>query len=201
MRDCVFTRTMSRSAVSRAAVLSAVLALLANCAAPDTTQGTGKLSDMFATPEWAKFSNSKPTAQQRAITPDDLVSADGRCAAAPDAATAQATTEGVNAPESTSDAQAGQGAMPTVQGGIALAMTECQVVQRTGFPERVDIGAEGTTRVTTVTVTNGPSPGLFRFRGGRLVSIERVGVPAQARPAKSPKAKKSSQAPIRGSQQ
>ena len=192
---------MSLSAVSRAAVLSAVLALLGNCAAPDTTQGTGKLSDMFATPEWAKFSNSKPSAAQRAITPDDLVSADGRCAGPPDVVTAQATSEGANAPESTSDAQAGQVAMPTVQGGIALAMTECQVVQRTGFPERVDIGAEGTTRVTTVTVTNGQSPGLFRFRGGRLVSIERVDVPAQARPAKSPKAKKSSQAPIRGSQQ
>ena len=187
--------------MSRAAVLSAVLALLGNCAAPDTTQGTGKLSDMFATPEWAKFSNSKPIAQQRAITPDDLVSADGRCAGTPDVVTTQATTEGANAPETTSEALAGQGALPTVQGGIALAMTECQVVQRTGFPERVDIGAEGTTRVTTVTVTNGPSPGLFRFRGGRLVSIERVDVPAQARPAKSPKAKKSSQAPIRGSQQ
>ena len=85
------------------------MTLLANCAAPDTTQGTGKLSDAFATPEWAKFSNSKPTAQ-RAITPDDLVSADGRCAAAPEVVTAQATPEG--GPESTSDASSGQGASP-----------------------------------------------------------------------------------------
>ncbi|ARQ02127.1 hypothetical protein [Pseudorhodoplanes sinuspersici] len=185
----------------RAAVLSAVLALLANCAAPDTTQGTGKLSDLFATPEWAKFNNSKPTAQQRAITPDDLVSADGRCAGTPDVVTAQATPEGANAPETASDAQSGQGAIPPVLSGIALAMTECQVVQRTGFPDRVDIGAEGGTRVTTVTVTHGTSPGLYRFRGGRLVSIERVDVPAPARPAKSTKAKKSSQAPIRGTQQ
>lgn len=196
MRDCVFTRTMSY-----AAVLSAALTLLANCAAPDTTQGTGKLSDVFATPDWAKFANSKPSAQQRAITPDDLVSSDGRCAATPDVVTAQATTEGANAPATTSDAQSGQGAMPAVQSGIALAMTECQVVQRTGFPDRVDIGAEGTMRVTTITVTQGSSPGLYRFRSGRLVSIERVDVPAQSRPAKSTKAKKSSQAPIRGSQQ
>jgi hypothetical protein len=183
--------------MSHAAVLCAAMTLLANCAAPDTTQGTGKLSDAFATPEWAKFTNSKPTAQ-RAITPDDLVTADGRCAAAPEVVTAQATPAG---PESTSDALSGQGALPTVQGGIALAMTECQVVQRIGAPDRVDIGAEGTTRITTVTATHGPSPGLYRFRGGRLVSIERVDTPAPARPAKSTKAKKSSQAPIRGSQQ
>jgi hypothetical protein len=185
--------------MSRAAVLSAALALLANCAAPDTTQGTGKLSDMFATPEWAKFNNAKPTAPQRAITPDDLVSADGRCAGTPDVVTAQATPEGGQ--EATSDALAGQGALPAVQGGVALAMTECQVVQRIGFPDRVDIGAEGTARVTTVTMTHGPSPGLYRFRGGRLVSIERIDVPAPARPAKSTKAKKSSAAPIRGTQQ
>ena len=194
VRDYVFTRTMSR-----AAVLCAALTLLGNCAAPDTTQGTGKLSDTFATPEWAKFSNSKPSAQLRAITPDDLVSSDGRCAATPDVVTARATPEGGQ--ESTSDALAGQGALPAVQGGIALAMTECQVVQRTGFPDRVDIGAEGTTRITTVTATHGASPGLYRFRGGRLVSIERVDVPASAKPAKSTKAKKSSQAPIRGTQQ
>lgn len=194
MRNCVFTRT-----ISRMAVFTAGLIVLANCAAPDTTQGTGKLSDVFATPEWAKFSNSKPSAQQRAITPDDLVSADGRCAATPDVVTAQASPEG--GPETATDALGGQGALPQVQGGIALAMTECQVVQRTGFPDRVDIGAEGTTRVTTVTITHGSAPGLYRFRGGRLVSIERVDVPAPARPAKSTKAKKSSQAPIRGTQQ
>ena len=194
VRDCVFTRTLSRTAV-----LTAALALLANCAAPDTTQGTGKLSDVFATPEWAKFSNSKPTAQQRAVTPDDLVSADGRCAATPDVVTAQATPEGGQ--ETTTDALAGQGTLPQVQGGIALAMTECQVVQRTGFPDRVDIGAEGTTRVTTVTITHGSAPGLYRFRGGRLVSIERVDVPAPAKPSKATRAKKSSPAPIRGTQQ
>ncbi len=195
MLDCVFTRTMSR-----AGVLCVALGLLANCAAPDTTQGTGKLSDVFATPDWAKFSNSKPTAQ-RAITPDDLVSADGRCAAAPDVVTAQAATEGANTPETTSDALAGQSALPTVQGGIGLAMTECQVVQRTGAPDRIDIGAEGTSRVVTMTVTQGYQPGLYRFRGGRLVSVERIDVPAPAKPAKSSKTRKSSQPPIRGSQQ
>ena len=177
--------------------MMAALTLLANCAAPDTTQGTGKLSDVFATPEWAKFANSKPTAQLRAVTPDDLVSADGRCAAAPDVVTAQVSPDGASA----SDALAGQGTLPQVQGGIALAMTECQVVQRTGFPDRVDISAEGTTRVATVTVMQGASPGLYRFRGGRLVSIERVDVPAPARPTKATKTKKSSQTPIRGTQQ
>ena len=184
--------------MSRAAVLCAAVALLGNCAAPDTTQGAGKLSDVFATPEWAKFSNSKPTAQHRAITPNDLVSADGQCAGTPDVVTAQVPTEAL---ETTSDALEGQGPLPAIQGGIALAMTECQVVQRTGFPDRVDIGAEGTTRVTTVAVTQGASPGFYRFRGGRLISIERLDPPASAKPARPARTKRSSPAPIRGSQQ
>lgn len=182
--------------MSRAGVACAALVLLANCAAPDTTQGTGKLSDTFATPDWAKFTNSRPT-QQRAITPADLVSADGHCAA-PQGAATQAATEGVGTPEG--DPLAGQG-MPAVAGGIGLAMTECQVVERTGTPDRVDIGAEGTDRVVTMTVTQGYSPGLYRFRSGRLISIEHIDVPAPARSTKSSRPKKSSQVPIRGSQQ
>ena len=91
--------------------------------------------------------------------------------------------------------------MPAVSGGIALAMTECQVVQRIGAPDRVEIGAEGTDRVATIIVTQGHSPGLYRFRSGRLISIEHIDVPSPARSSRSPKAKKSSQVPIRGSQQ
>jgi hypothetical protein len=64
-----------------------------------------------------------------------------------------------------------------------------------------------------MTVTQGASPGLYRFRGGRLVSIERIDVPPPAKPAKAAKttnkpasnkpAKKKTQAagtPLRGAQ-
>ena len=116
----------------------------------------------------------------------------------------QASTDGVASPSTDADAAlAGQGALPPVQGGVALGMTECQVVQRTGAPDTFNISAEGTDRVATVTVTRGSWPGLYRFRGGRLVSIEQVAVPAQAkqtRPAKKT-ATKSQAMPLRGAQQ
>jgi hypothetical protein len=182
---------LSRGAIALAAVL-----LLSACAATETPQPTGKVSDVFATPEWAK-SNASRAAAQRAITQNDLLNPDGSCALA-----AEATTDGV-APASADAALAGQGPLPTVQGGVALGMTECQVVQRTGFPDTFNIGAEGTERIATVTVMRGGSPGLYRFRGGRLVSIERVDVPAPPRTAKT-KAKKPApkqSSGLRGAQQ
>jgi hypothetical protein len=161
------------------------------------------LSDVFAAPEWAKFTNAKSTSL-RAVTQDDLVTSDGRCAAV-ETAVAQSTDGSApnNLPETSRDALAGQGPLPNVQSGVALSMTECQVVQRTGAPERIDISAEGQERITAMTVTRGASPGLYRFRGGRLVSIERIDVPAPPKPAKA-KAKKSaqkSQQGLRGAQQ
>ena len=176
--------------------------MLAACAASNdsTQQKGGKLSDVFATPDWNKFTSSKPTILQRAVTPNDLISADGRCVGTSEVVTAQVSTDGT-APETTSDALEGQGALPAMQGGIGLAMTECQVAQRTGAPDRVDIGAEATERVTTMTVLRGSWPGLYRFRSGRLVSIERVDVPAPAKPVRAAKpAKPSKTSQMRGAQ-
>ena len=136
------------------------------------------------------------------MTQDDLVTSDGRCAAV-EPAVAQTTDGSAPSLPASSDALAGQGPLPNMQSGVGLSMTECQVVQRTGAPERIDISAEGQERITTMTVTRGSSPGLYRFRGGRLVSIERIDVPAPPKPAKA-KAKKSaqkSQSALRGAQQ
>jgi hypothetical protein len=160
------------------------------------------MSDMFTTPEWAKADTSKRTAQ-RAISQDDLLTADGRCAGPADQTIAPAT-DGAATPDA-GGTPAGQGMLPLMPGGVSLAMTECQVVQRTGTPDTFNISAEGTERITTMTVTRGSWPGLYRFRGGRLVSIERIDVPAPTRQAKSAKSKKapaqSQQMPLRGAQQ
>ena len=185
-----------------AAIPFAALLALSACATSDTTQPSAKLSDMFATPEWAK-ANTARTVAQRAITQDDLLTADGRCAGAPEPGIASAT-DGAATPDA-SGAPAGEGTLPAVQGGVALAMTECQIVQRTGAPDTFNISAEGTERIATMTVTRGSWPGLYRFRGGRLVSIERIDVPAPTRQAKSAKSKKtatkSQPTPLRGAQQ
>ncbi len=154
---------------------------LCGCATPDTTVPSGKLSDTFATPEWAKFTSvgSKGT---RVVTQNDLLTPDGRCAAI-EGGPAQ-STDGSAPPESGDAALSGQGPLPGLQSGVGLGMTECEVVQRTGAPERFEIGAEGTERIMTLTVIRGPNPGLYRFRGGRLVSVERIDVPAPPRVAK-----------------
>jgi hypothetical protein len=183
--------------VTRTALPLAALLLLCACATA-TPQPTGKMSDMFATPSWAQ-ANQARTTTVRAITPNDLINQDGSCAM-------QASTDGVAPAASDADAAlAGQGELPAVQGGVGLGMTECQVLQRTGAPDTFNISAEGADRITTLTVTRGSWPGLYRFRGGRLVSIEQVAVPAAAKPARSTKSKKtatkSQPSQLRGAQQ
>ncbi len=185
--------------MARRALTLAALLLLGACAASDSGQ-TGKVSDMFATPDWAKANQARATTT-RAITQADLMNQDGSCAfEAPPAA-----TDGV-APVSTeaNNPLAGSGQLPALTGGVGLGMTECQVLQRTGSPDTFNISAEGTERIVTLTVTQGSSPGLYRFRGGRLVSIERVEVPAQARPGRAARSKKaaatSQPMPLRGAQ-
>jgi hypothetical protein len=129
-----------------------------------------------AKPDWTTFSGSKSEFSLRPVNQADLVGPEGQCAGGP-GQVAAAPGEPV-LPAST----------PTVQGGIALQMTECDVVKRTGVPDKTDIGANPRgERSVTMTVTRGPWPGIYRFDGGRLVSIERAGSPpAPAKGQKKP---------------
>jgi hypothetical protein len=64
--------------------------------------------------------------------------------------------------------------------GIALSMTECQVVGVAGYTNNVAISAnERGERVVTLTYMSGDRPGIYRFRSGRLVNMERVAEPPQ----------------------
>ena len=82
--------------------------------------------------------------------------------------------------------------------GVALSMTECQVVQLAGYTDRVEIGADPLgRRMVTLTYMTGERPGIYRFADGRLVSMERVeGPPApkKPQPARKTKTAKSKQA-------
>lgn len=191
VRDGVTTKRVAWTATPFAALL-----LLSACASTEAPQPTGKVSDVFATPDWAK-GNQARARTTRVVTQNDLINPDGSCALA-------AATDGVAPPADAGEALAGQGPLPAVQGGVALGMTECEILQRTGAPDNFNIAAEGTERVATLTVMRGSWPGLYRFRGGRLVSIERVDVPA-AKPVRSSRSKKTSstsqQMPLRGAQQ
>jgi hypothetical protein len=159
------------------------------------------------------------------VTAADLVGPDGRCAfdpapaptpspAAPDAMAQSPTTDPINprsnqalyftaGPETGRTASTGPNALPPqVRGGpsgIALQMTECQVVAVAGYTDRVEISADPRgQRLVTLTYMTGERPGIYRFVGGRLNAMERVAEPPQPkkpqRPTKTAKAKKSAPA-------
>jgi hypothetical protein len=75
---------------------------------------------------------------------------------------------------------------PLIAGGVGLQMTECDVVNRIGPPERVEIGQnERSERTATLTYIRGARPGIYGFVGGRLATIERAPEPPPAqRPAR-----------------
>ncbi len=131
-----------------------------------------KPETLLRKPDWATFSGGKNDFVLRPVTAGDLVNAAGQCAGEADQAGNDSTTSG---------------AAP-VTGGIALQMTECDVVRRAGPVEKIDFGSDDRgERVVTLTYLRGPWPGIYRFAGGRLVSIERAPAPPPA-PAKAQKA-------------
>jgi hypothetical protein len=84
--------------------------------------------------------------------------------------------------------QCGAGGQTAAQGGIALEMTECEVVGRAGPPENVELGTtDRGERSATLTYTSGPRPGIYRFAGGRLYAIERAQEPPPEPPPPKPK--------------
>jgi hypothetical protein len=100
------------------------------------------------------------------VTTADLVSSQGQCPLPPLAPT--------------QSAMAGQA--QAEPGGIALEMSECEVVHRTGPVEKMEIGTTGRgERSLVLTYLKGPWPGVYRFTAGRLVSIERA--PAAPEPS------------------
>jgi hypothetical protein len=113
--------------------------------------------------------SAAPTTELRPVTTADLVDAQGHCAAA--------------------------GGASGARGGIALEMTECEVVNRAGPPANVEVGtSERGERTVTLTYTSGPRPGIYRFASGRLNSIERGEAPPEPASPKKPAAKKPSAA-------
>jgi len=130
-----------------------------------------KPETLLRKPDWTSFSGGKNEFALRPVTAADLVNAAGQCAG-----------EGEQAG---SDPTAGA---PSVAGGIALQMTECDVVRRAGAVDKIDFGSDDRgERIVALTYLRGPWPGIYRFAGGRLVSIDRAPTPPPA-PAKSQKA-------------
>jgi hypothetical protein len=139
--------------------------------------------DKLARPDWLTYSGGKEEFTLRPITAADLVSPEGQCAmAAPQAA-----------PPPGPDPGSDPVGAPTVPGGIALQMTECDVVLRAGAPDQVQIGGdERGQRAVVITYIRGSRPGIYRFAGGRLQSVERAPGPPPAAKQKAKAKKKKS---------
>ena len=122
-----------------------------------------------------------PLSPEKAVTPDELVAADGGCPGmAPPGGGANALADGpAGAPR------------PSTSGTVALGHTECDVVRGIGAPDNVSLSnnARGD-RVAVVNYSRGQRAGIYTFTAGRLTSIERA--PEAAGPAKGGKPKKKS---------
>lgn len=138
---------------------------------------TGQMSDLvpkapdFSNIDWNPYSKAqetiKPMTESKA-TPADYVNADGSCAGG-----------------STGTVAEGQAAT-----AVALLMTECEVVNRLGPPETINIGANDRgDRQVIMLYSRGEQPGRYRFTAGRLTLIERVAEPPAPAKPKKPAAK------------
>jgi hypothetical protein len=149
-----------------------------------------KKIDLFSKPTWARAERSKNInlGPSGPVAPEDLVSAEGHCAPAvepaqPSQAAAPQAKPTAAAPVSDRLEPAMPGAAPTpmVSGGIALGMTECEVVRRAGAPNNVAISADAKgERKVDISYLDGYRPGIYHFVSGRLKVVE------QAPSAKSP---------------
>jgi hypothetical protein len=75
--------------------------------------------------------------------------------------------------------------------GIALQMTECEVVRLAGPVEEFEFGSDSRgQRQLVLTYLRAPHMGIYRFSGGRLVVIERAPSRAEASPPKRGAAKR-----------
>jgi hypothetical protein len=126
-------------------------------------------------PDWMSFQGQREDFTLRPVVQADLVSAEGQCAAS-SAGPSMIPTEGTRA--------------PVLGGGVSLQMTECEVVDRIGSPDRVEFGGDRSQRLVVLTYTRGSRPGVYRFASGRLYSIERGDSPPEAPKQKKAPVKK-----------
>jgi hypothetical protein len=199
--DCwVLVRRLVQRLVQRHGliVLAAVAApvALAGCGSDVSQPWFVKPFDVSGRGAGYSFSElSETKKQQRAITPSDLVDANGSC---PARAVAAAPTPAVGAaagPPPPAAAPGGDASSLVEDGGIGLGMSECDVVSRAGQPASVQIGSTPAgDRTAVLTFNGGTRAGIYRFLRGGLTEMDAVAAPAappqvaKKKPAKPKKA-------------
>src|SRR5262249_19029914 len=132
-----------------------------------------KPETLLRKPDWTTFSGGKNDFELRPVTAADLVNAEGQCNSRAGEAAADSSAAGAGVGGRHPPAKTGMG------GGAGAP--------RAGRVEKMDVGSDGRgERAVTLTYLRGPWRGVYRFAGGRLVSIERAPGPPPA-PAKPQK--------------
>jgi hypothetical protein len=167
-----------------AATFAALTIALSVCGCADDTQKWfAKPLNVFGNNLGYSYSSLGEARQDRPISANDLVDANGACPnyAAPQPGAPVNPSEG---PPTSPDTASLLG------GGIALGMSECDVVSRLGQPTAVNLGKNPNgLRNAILTFNGGPRPGIYRFESGRLSEMDRVEVAPPA-PEKKPTKKK-----------
>jgi hypothetical protein len=123
------------------------------------------------------FSDTQQVRQERPVTANDLIAANGSCSQPPAAPVAAVPTPNPGAPPVIAPDSAS-----LLGEGVALGMSECEVVWRAGAPNNVQLGNNPNgDRTAVLTFDSGPRPGIYRFERGRLMEMDSV-APSPAPP-------------------
>lgn len=169
--------TRSNHSVALAALATALV--LGGCSAGDyeTAGWFSKPIDMFGRRGGYTFSQLGGPKQDRPITASDLVDASGACPPPAPAAAPAPEVQAAGNPAPSSPGAPDEAAQ--LRGGVAVGMSECDVIARVGHPASVNLGTnQNGDRTAVITFTGGPRPGAYHFVGGRLAEMDRVAEPA-----------------------
>jgi len=168
----VFVRSNCATAV---AGLATALAL-SGC---DNPTAFSKPLNLFGNNLGYTYSQLDQAKLDRPITADNLIDANGACPryAAP------APPPPAGNPSDNSAQPADANAL--LSGGVALGMSECEVISHLGQPNAFNVGANPNgTRSVVLTYNVGVRPGVYRFNSGRLAEMDRVEAPPPPAPEK-----------------
>jgi hypothetical protein len=170
---------------------------LSGCADVDTNKDSwfAKPFQFVSRSGGYSFSELQETKDRgKVITASDLVDSNGACPA-PQAPAAQPAPAA--APGNQAAAPPASDTNSLLGGGVALGMSECDVVNRAGAPNSVQLGNNPNGDRTAVLAFNaGPRPGIYHFERGGLTEIEGVAAP----PASPKVAKKKPVSPAKQKQ-
>jgi len=178
------------------AVLAVLTTAVALCGCGNSNFDTSgawfsKPVDLFGSRGGYSYSNLNDTAKlERPITANDLIGANGACPVPPAPAAPPTPPQNAGA-NPDGNAALSADVANLIGGGVAIGMSECEVMGRLGRPTALNFGNNPSgVRSVILTYDTGSRPGVYRFQAGRLTEMDRAQVAPPPEPAKKKIAKK-----------